>query len=325
MPIANHTIYEIIPLKISVTRTWKSRALGLLGTEKLDKNRALLIDPCKSVHTFGMRYSIDIVCLDEAYKVLQIEHSVKPNVFVSPNKKTWAIIELAGGRVKDLSIKVGDSLEFVEDEEHKTAPNALRTFLHWPTNIGLGILWGQLVYMSILKWQMGNEPFSFGIVVYNTLLLLMFFTRRESVETSRKFVDWFIPIGTVAASMLFRPVGISSHFFGSASSIIQLVGIIAVILSLGSLGRSFGVIPANRRVKISGAYSFVRHPLYTSELIFYIGFLVGHPSVRNMIFFTFIFLGQLWRAVSEEKLLLNDDKYRQYYNTVPYRFIPGIF
>jgi protein-S-isoprenylcysteine O-methyltransferase Ste14/uncharacterized membrane protein (UPF0127 family) len=325
MPIANHSIYDIIPLKISVAKTRKSRALGLLGTNKIDKDKALLIEPCRSVHTFGMRYAIDIIFLDNNSNVVQMAHSVKPNVFVSPNKKTRFIVELAGGRLKELPINMSDSLEFIEDEEYKSAPNAMQTFLHWPTNIGLGILWGQLVYLSILKWQTGGEPLSLGIIVYNTLLLMMFFTRRESVETSKKFIDWFIPIGTAIASMLFRPIGVSVDVLGYASSIIQVTGITAIILSLGSLGRSFGIIPANRRVKISGAYSFVRHPLYSSELIFYVGFLLGHPSSRNFILFTLIFLGQLWRAVSEEKLLLKDDKYRKYYATVPYRFIPGVF
>lgn len=297
----------------------------MLGFSKMEPETAVYLNPCSSVHTFGMRFPIDIVCLDKDLTVLQILPSVPPNRLVRTKQGTASILEMEAGYAAHLPLETGDSLGLAPDCEHVPASGALKTFFHWPSNIGLGILWAQLVYMSVLKWQQAGEPLSLGILIYNTLLLVMFLTRRESVEISTRFVDWAVPVATVAASMLFRPFGVAVPALAIASSVLQTLAIVGVILSLASLGRSFGVVPANRKVKISGAYSFVRHPLYSCELVFYIAFIMGHPSLRNVVLFTLILLGQLWRAQSEEKILLKDENYKHYFARVPYRFIPGIY
>ena len=325
MPLVNKTQKTEFDLKISTARSRKARMLGLLGTDELDGNTALHISPCSSVHTLGMRYSIDLIFLDKQNRIVHISEDIKPNKFASAGKDVHSIIECAAGTAVKLDIAVGDELQIESDNEHVPAANAVKTFLRWPVNIGMAILWAQLVLLSVQKWQLQNEPVSLGILVYNTLLLFMFLTRRESKQTSGKMLDWLIPIGTVAASMLLRPVATAFHAFALTGAIIQTIGICAVVLALGSLGRSFGVIPANRNVKISGAYSFVRHPLYAAEILFYTGFIIGHPSMRNFVLFLVIVLGQMWRAVSEEHLLLNDKKYKDYFSSVQYRFIPGIF
>lgn len=67
-----------VPLfpKVSVASTFVQRARGLLGTRP--KPELLMIAPCHSIHTFGMRYPIHIAFFDECGNVISAETSVPP-------------------------------------------------------------------------------------------------------------------------------------------------------------------------------------------------------------------------------------------------------
>ncbi len=61
------------------------RLVGLLGKKALNANTALLITPCHSVHTFGMRFSIRLICLDKEGKITQVVNELMPNrIFMAP-------------------------------------------------------------------------------------------------------------------------------------------------------------------------------------------------------------------------------------------------
>ena len=51
-------------MRIHVARSFLQRARGLLGRAPLAADEALLIRPCSSIHTFGMRFAIDVVFID---------------------------------------------------------------------------------------------------------------------------------------------------------------------------------------------------------------------------------------------------------------------
>ncbi|MGD9168678.1 MAG: DUF192 domain-containing protein [Candidatus Thiodiazotropha sp.] len=65
-------------LKAWVANNYFTRLRGLLGRKKLSENDGLLLERCASVHTFGMRYPLDLVFLDKEGKVLKCQESVKP-------------------------------------------------------------------------------------------------------------------------------------------------------------------------------------------------------------------------------------------------------
>lgn len=60
------------------TGTWRSRLVGLLGTADLTPDEGLWLEPCSSVHTFGMRIPIACVFLDETGTVLRIVPALRP-------------------------------------------------------------------------------------------------------------------------------------------------------------------------------------------------------------------------------------------------------
>lgn len=66
--------------RIMIASSFMSRARGLLGTrvEQADERTLLVLAPCKSIHTFGMRYRLDIAFLDKRGNVLRSELGVSP-------------------------------------------------------------------------------------------------------------------------------------------------------------------------------------------------------------------------------------------------------
>ena len=64
--------------QVLIASGWWDRARGLLGRPALKSGQGLLISPCRSIHTFGMRYPIDVVFLDATGTVSKIIPNLKP-------------------------------------------------------------------------------------------------------------------------------------------------------------------------------------------------------------------------------------------------------
>jgi uncharacterized protein len=65
-------------LKVRIADRFVSRACGLLVGAPLGPAEALLISPCSSIHTFGMRYSIDVVFIDRHARIVRVYPQVGP-------------------------------------------------------------------------------------------------------------------------------------------------------------------------------------------------------------------------------------------------------
>jgi Uncharacterized conserved protein len=97
-------------LTVEIAETVLQRARGLMGRE--DLNGGLLIDPCRSIHTFFMRLSIDAVFLDNANRVVRITPEIQPGRIPMPVLSARRVLELPAGSALKLGIKPGDTLAF---------------------------------------------------------------------------------------------------------------------------------------------------------------------------------------------------------------------
>jgi len=70
---------RILGAKVPVAATFPSRFLGLALLSRERAGPGLLIPRCRSVHTFGMRFALDVLFLDEAGRVLELRRAVSPN------------------------------------------------------------------------------------------------------------------------------------------------------------------------------------------------------------------------------------------------------
>ena len=79
-------------------RSFASRVLGLAFLREIPRGEALFIADCRSVHTFGMRFAIDVAFLDEAGRALRVERAVPPRR-VLREPEAFAAIESRAGEI----------------------------------------------------------------------------------------------------------------------------------------------------------------------------------------------------------------------------------
>jgi len=150
---------------------------------------------------------------------------------------------------------------------------------------------------------------------HNILLAFLYATRLPARKTDRTGL-----ILGLAAALL--PILSESNPAGLVPVLtaIGIAGELIVLWSLIKLGRRFGIAPADRGLVVSGPYRFVRHPMYTGELILRLALSAGSGSAWFLI--PLMLVLQALRAIREERVITG---YADYARRVPWRFLPGIF
>lgn len=103
----------ILTHKLSVAFSAPERMRGLLGKSHLDSDAALWIKPCKSIHTFFMKFSIDAVFIDSDFKITSIYRDLKPWKTTSIQWFAQSVVELPTGTVNKFNLKLGEHLHVV--------------------------------------------------------------------------------------------------------------------------------------------------------------------------------------------------------------------
>jgi uncharacterized membrane protein (UPF0127 family) len=86
--------------------------VGLLGERDLPPGDGLLIIPCQGVHTLGMLFPIDIVVLDDEWKVIEVRRDLRPFRITPLFWRAAAVLELPSRAVDSSCTRVGDLFEF---------------------------------------------------------------------------------------------------------------------------------------------------------------------------------------------------------------------
>jgi uncharacterized membrane protein (UPF0127 family) len=100
-----------VPFATSVEIAFDSatRKKGLLGRDALPSGTALIIAPCSAVHTFAMRFPIDVIFAGRDGRIMKIRHAM-PASRVSAAFRAFAAVELAAGAAREAGLRVGDRL-----------------------------------------------------------------------------------------------------------------------------------------------------------------------------------------------------------------------
>jgi protein-S-isoprenylcysteine O-methyltransferase Ste14 len=183
----------------------------------------------------------------------------------------------------------------------------------------------EIAYPELLWLAASKNLDAALLVISESLGVFLILTRRFATTISTHPLDWALSLIAVNAPLLAAPAAASTFIPSQIATALMFTGMIIQISAKATLWRSYGLIPANRGVKISGPYRLVRHPMYAGYTLTHIGFLLGFPSWQNSLLFFSVFLVEVARLMREELILNKDPLYREYARRVGYRLLPGIF
>jgi hypothetical protein len=118
MHAANITRGTVLASSLEVADTGPARNKGLLNRDGLTPGGGLWIVPCQSVHTFFMRFPIDLVYLDARKRVKKVRRAVVPGR-ISFCLTAQSVIELAAGTIQQTQTQRGDLLAIEMAESAK--------------------------------------------------------------------------------------------------------------------------------------------------------------------------------------------------------------
>jgi protein-S-isoprenylcysteine O-methyltransferase Ste14 len=166
-----------------------------------------------------------------------------------------------------------------------------------------------------------------GLLLLASELLVVVYTviRRPAITVDRSGRARLLTMLSMVGPPLVRPglgPGLAPEL---VTATVSALGLAIVMSGKISLGRSFGLMPANRGIVCSGVYRFVRHPIYAGYLVTHVAFLFAHPAAWNVIALVAADAALLRRAIREERTLVRDPQYASYCDRVQWRVCPGLF
>lgn len=192
------------------------------------------------------------------------------------------------------------------------------------------IRWGERLFLIPLSLgvilrvapQLVQHP-HFALFLVSELVGVALLLLQRRGETTVEFYPILVAFVGTGAALLVVPTG-HRLISDQASLVLILAGSSIALAAKLFLGRSFGVVPANRGVKAAGVYRFVRHPMYAGYIINQLGFLLFFFSLQNVIIYAVAWTALWLRTVEEEKFLRRDPAYQRYAQQVRFRLIPGL-
>lgn len=110
MKITNKTKNTILAKDAIIADTPLKRMRGLLGKKEFNKCQALIIRPCQSIHTFFMRFSIDVLFVDKNNKVIKAISNLRPFRLIPVYFNSAFVIEMPVGTIQLSLTSKGDTL-----------------------------------------------------------------------------------------------------------------------------------------------------------------------------------------------------------------------
>jgi uncharacterized protein len=109
MLVQNETRHSVLAELADVADTSAKRRKGLLGRDSLPTGHGLWIVPCESVHTYGMRFPIDVLYLDRKKRVRKLRRAMLP-WRLSLCLSAHSVLELPAGTIEQTKTQPGDQL-----------------------------------------------------------------------------------------------------------------------------------------------------------------------------------------------------------------------
>lgn len=212
---------------------------------------------------------------------------------------------------------------------HSPAQGGLQGFLAAPWLDRAVAVIACVPFAYSLHHEMRSFGFNPAWIIANGNFLLLVATmlvRRTPTRVTLHPVLWLLAF--VATYWLFifgrfADVGVAA----APSSLVLVLSFASFAVSVWarvSLGRSIGLVPANRGLVTTGAYRFMRHPIYTGVYLAYAALALQNWSLRNATIFGVGAMLFVIKSFVEEAFLRQDAEYARYMAQVRWRWLPYI-
>ena len=307
--------------RIEVADSFLTRVKGLLG-RSLRPGEGLYISPCSAVHAFGMSESIDVIFLDSDGTTLKIYSSLPPWRLTRHVQGAHGALELQAGTVAEANLRVDQKVDLSSLGRERVGEKSQNGIL---ANFILSAFWFYLAVRMIPMFIEGKaNPSAYMLFAVNTLIAVLFLTRRKEKKVTDSLRDRLVTLTCIFLGFSLRPASNASLLSHEVAVGFLTLSLAFVSFAYLNLGRSFGLIPADRGLKLKGAYSWVRHPLYAAEILFFGSFLLVNFIPWNLLIIIGIVISFDLRARAEERLLAGNFEYRDYCKQVRTRYIPFV-
>jgi len=163
------------------------------------------------------------------------------------------------------------------------------------------------------------------LLASESLVVVLTIARRRARLVDRSAAAAIMTALSLAGPPLLRAGQAAPLAPDAVTAMASAVGLLLVVVGKVALGRSFGLVPANRGVVARGPYTLVRHPIYTGYLVTHLAFLVAHPAPWNACVILIADTALIVRALMEERVLSADVEYQTYCRRVGWHLVPGVF
>jgi len=183
----------------------------------------------------------------------------------------------------------------------------------------------------LLSWNFLSDFIRTGritgllFLVSEALVVILTIVRRRAQTIDRSPMAAALTAISLLGPPLVRPADVPALAPDLVTALVSTIGVLIVIAGKVTIGRSFGLVPANRGVVASGPYSMVRHPIYAGYLLTHAATLALFPSVWNVAIIVIADTALVFRALAEERVLSADSEYQSYCGRVAWHLVPGVF
>jgi uncharacterized membrane protein (UPF0127 family) len=118
----NRTRTTYLATELMIARTHWTRFRGLMATDasRFRRGQGLWISPSHGVHTFAMRFPIDVVYLDREHIVVHVEEELKPWRLAAVRIQTTSVLELPMGMIRESKTALGDQVDILLERPLQT-------------------------------------------------------------------------------------------------------------------------------------------------------------------------------------------------------------
>ena len=189
----------------------------------------------------------------------------------------------------------------------------------------VGALFVALSYNFLSDFLRTGRITGLLFLISEALVVVLTIVRRRAQTVDRSAMAALLTTVSLLGPPLVRPSNVPPLAPDALTAVISTIGVLIVIAGKVTIGRSFGLVPANRGIVARGPYTVVRHPIYAGYLLTHAATLALFPSVWNVATILIADGALVFRALAEERVLSADTEYQTYCGRVAWHLVPGVF